>query len=80
MAPDDLSVAEVESTLRESVVIEDYPQTHRYLPDCLVLMYGANRQPIHAVVALNGTQEYILIVTVYRPNPKEWESDWRTRK
>jgi hypothetical protein len=29
---------------------------------------------------MNERQDYILIVTVYQPDSKEWQNDWRTRK
>jgi hypothetical protein len=80
LASDKLSVADVEDALQDAIVIEDYPHSHRYLLDCLVLMFSHDGDAIHAVVALNETDDYILTVTVYRPNPKEWQDDRRTRK
>jgi len=80
LAEDRLTVSEVERALSQATVLEDYIQTNRYLPDCLVLAFSQNSEPIHAVIAVNEAQDYILVVTVYRPNLKEWESDWRTRK
>ncbi len=79
ITPEHLSVDEVEHALEDAIVIEDYPHAHRFLPDCLVLTFSG-QQPIHVVVALNAPQDYILIVTVYRPNQEEWQDDWRTRK
>jgi hypothetical protein len=40
----------------------------------------STQEPIHVVVALNESLEYILIVTIYRPTSEEWHNDWRTRK
>ena len=80
IVPEDLSVDDVESALEDSAVIEDYPHAHRFLPDCLVLAFVQSQEPIHVVVALNEPKDYILIVTVYRPNQEEWQNDWRTRK
>ena len=80
MIPEGLSVGEVEVALQSGEVIEDYAHAHRYLPDCLVLMYRTKDEPIHAVVAINEPREYILMVTVYHPNTQEWQNDWRTRK
>jgi hypothetical protein len=80
LAPDALSVAQVELGLKDCVIIEEYQHTHRYLPDCLVLTFLSPQEPLHIVVAVNVAQEYILIVTVYRPTHEEWQDDWRTRR
>jgi hypothetical protein len=80
LTPDELIVAEVELALQQAEVIEDYPHAHRYLPDCLVLAFSVEREPIHAVVATNEPKDYALVVTVYRPTAQEWQNDWRTRR
>jgi hypothetical protein len=59
--------------------VEPYTPIHRYLPDCLVLVFVSNL-PIHCVIAINELQDYILVVTMYQPTEKEWHNDWRTRK
>ncbi len=70
----------VEAALVSCQVIEDYPRHHRPLPDCLVLSWLVEGRPIHAVVAIDETQERLFVVTVYQPSPEEWNDDWRTRK
>lgn len=80
LASEPWTVSQVEFALRRAEVIEDYPHAHRHLPDCLVLSFGLTGEPVHVVVALNESKEYILIVTVYCPNEQEWKNDWRTRK
>ena len=75
-----MSVGDLETALRQAEVIEVYPHLRRYLPDCLALAFIAPDLPVHCVVALNREQDYILIVTVYRPTTEEWKDDWRTRK
>lgn len=80
LTPEGLSVPEVEQALQYAQVIEDYPHAHRYLPDCLAMAFIAPGEPVHVVVALNDTENYILVVTVYRPTSQEWHNDWRTRK
>jgi hypothetical protein len=77
---DGLTRAQVERALQSCEIIEDYPTVHRPLPDCLVLGWLSIEEPIHAVVAIDERQERIFIVTVYRPDMKEWKNDWRTRK
>lgn len=80
LATESLSVRDVEVALQRAEVIEDYPHLHRFLPDCLTLSFDHAGQPLHSVVAVNQSRDYILIVTVYRPTAEEWENDWRTRK
>ncbi len=80
LAAEPVTVEEVETALRQAEVIERYPSQHRYLPDCLTLIFVTSEMPLHCVVALDQIQDYILIVTVYQPNAEEWENDCRTRK
>ena len=70
----------VEKSLVDAELIEDYPTQHRPLPDCLVLGQLNPGEPLHAVVAVDEANDRLFIVTVYKPNPEEWENDWRTRK
>ncbi|ETX05941.1 MAG: hypothetical protein ETSY2_20075 [Candidatus Entotheonella gemina] len=80
MIQDQLTRSEVETALADCEIIEDYPTTHRSLPDCLVLGRLPNTQPLHAVAAIDEARDRIFVVTIYRPSPKRWEHDWRTRK
>lgn len=80
IVPEGLSVGDLEGALQEAEIIEDYAHAHRYLPDCLLLVFKTIDEPIHAVVAINEPGDYILVVTVYRPTAQEWLDDWRTRK
>lgn len=80
LAMEDWTRDQVENALRRCQVVEDYPASHRPLPDCLVLSWLADDVPIHAVIALDEDRGRILIVTVYRPSEEEWEDDWKTRR
>ena len=80
MVADRLSRSAVEAALTGALVIEDYPTRARPLPDCLLLGHLTDGEPVHAVVAIDLELDRILIVTVYRPGPEEWEDDWRTRR
>jgi hypothetical protein len=71
---------EVEAALAGCEVIEDYPAIHRPLPDCLVMGQLTTGDLLHAVVAIDGTNDRLFIVTVYKPSSEEWTDDWRTRK
>jgi hypothetical protein len=56
-------------------IVEAYP-ADRYLPSYLVL--GAQRFHIHFATDVEG--DNVRIVTVYRPDADEWESDLKTRR
>jgi hypothetical protein len=70
---------EVENSLKECIIIEDYPMEGRPLPDCLVLGFIGS-DPVHSVIAIDRDFDRILIVTVYRPSAERWEDDWKRRK
>lgn len=70
----------METALQRAQIIEEYAHHHRYLPDCLVLAFLFDDAPLHCVIGINQAQDYILIVTIYRPSIEEWNDDWRTRK
>lgn len=70
----------VEAALQDSQVIEDYLPAHRPLPDCLVFATLSEGRPIHAVVAIDESNDRIFMVTVYIPTEDRWEDDWQTRK
>lgn len=77
---DGLTRQDVESILVDAELIEDYPTTHRPLPDCLVLGFLSGNRPLHAVVAVDSMKERIFIVTVYIPTEERWTNDWHSRK
>jgi hypothetical protein len=72
-----ISADDIEEAIRHGAIVEDYPDDPRG-PSCLILG-RSGRRPLHVVCGrLEG--ERILILTAYEPDPKEWESDWRTRR
>ena len=73
------------SMVTESVdsyqIIEQYPQsqTSRYLPSCLV--YAEHHgEAIHILVALDREGDIVRVITVYRPDPAQWEAGFMRRK
>jgi hypothetical protein len=80
MLNDELTRPEVETTLVDGEIIEDYPPKHRRLPDCLVLGILETNNPLHSVVAVDEPNDRIFMVTVYKPSPERWKNDWKTRK
>lgn len=80
MVKDALSRSDVEAALEKCQLIESYPTGHRPLPDCLVLGKLANGTAIHAMVAIDETNDRIFMITVYLPTKDRWEDDWQTRR
>ena len=56
-------------------IIEEYPQDYPY-PSCLLL--HVLEKPLHVVCGAGDGQ--LWIITVYRPDPSQWETDFATRK
>jgi hypothetical protein len=80
LALEDLARQAVEEALREGEIIEDYPPAHRPLPDCLILAHLSAGEPLHAVLAVDEPNDRLFVVTVYRPDPRRWTDDRRTRR
>ena len=59
-------------------IVESYPED-KYLPSYLVwATSGAG--PFHVLFAADVDRDNVRIVTGYRPNADEWESDLKSRK
>jgi len=69
---------DVDLVLSQGEVIEDYPGDFPY-PSCLVLGWCGSR-PIHVVVATNSSDNELIIITVYEPDPSLWEAGFKRRK
>jgi hypothetical protein len=59
-------------------IIEDYPADKPY-PSCLVYGETFSEEPVHSVWAYNPENQWVVLITVYRPDPKSW-IDWRRRR
>ena len=73
-----LSQGDVRQVLERGEVIQEYPDDQPY-PSWLVLGWSGSR-PIHVVAADNRDDMETVVITVYEPNPAQWEPDVRTRK
>lgn len=73
-----ISVSDVEAALDSMETIEEYPDDQP-LPSKLILGRAGGRA-IHVVLADDLTVNERIIITVYEPDPSQWESDLRTRK
>ena len=61
-------------------LIEEYADDHP-LPSALLFGITLARRVIHAVVAIDPTDDGMLwVVTVYEPDQINWNSDYKTRR
>jgi len=73
-----ISYAEVQNVLNTGETVEGYPDDTPY-PSRLILGWEGSR-PIHIVVADNQDDQVSIVITVYEPDPEEWEADFKRRK
>lgn len=76
---EELRKKEVEDSLKECIIIEDYTMEGRPLPGCLVLGFIGSI-PVHSVIAIDSDLDRIFIITVYKPSTERWKDDWSRRK
>lgn len=73
-----IAIEDVESALEDGQTIEDYPDDFPY-PSRLICGFSGAR-PLHVVVADNENANERIIITVYEPNPSEWDENFTKRK
>lgn len=61
---------EIEEAIENGEVIEDYPDD-KYSPSCLIYGQTNSGKILHVLVSY---PEITKIITVYEPNPDEWEA------
>ena len=71
-----ITMAEVTAVVMLGEIIEDYLDDARG-HSCLILGFGQERRAIH--VACAPKDEYLAIITAYRPDPDQWTPDFRGR-
>ncbi len=68
----------VKRVLQAGEVIEDYSDE---MPNAGGVMLGKRgRRPLHVVMSENSRENEVVIITVYEPDPAQWNSDFKTRK
>ena len=72
-----ISEKEVRDVIEKGDIIASYPDDTPY-PSRLMLGWSQTR-PLHVVTAENRVQQQEIIITVYEPNPKEWDPTYRRR-
>jgi len=73
-----ISDGEVGEAMESPELLEDYPDDRPY-PSCLLLGFTKAGRPLHLVAAYDEATPKIVVVTVYHPDPDQWE-DYRRRK
>ena len=73
-----VSSDDVRHVLETGVIIENYPDDQPY-PSWLVMGWCGER-PLHIVAADNPETHETIVITVYEPDPDQWESGFTRRK
>ena len=78
MAQRGVSEEDVMQVLLTGETIQVYASDTPY-PSELILGW-CNKRALHVVVATDTTRRRKIIVTVYEPNPDQWDADFRGKK
>ena len=80
LAADGIFLKDVMFGIKEGVVIHEYPDYAKG-PCVLVLQRTRSGEPIHVVWGIpKGRENPAVLVTVYSPDPLQWEADLLRRK
>ncbi len=73
-----VSPADVRTIIDDGEIVRDYPDDQP-LPSRLLLGQAGGRV-LHVVVAFEVQTGMCKVVTVYRPDPPLWQTDFKTRR
>ena len=73
-----IRVQEVREAITNGQVIEDYPED-KYGSSCLICGSTKAKRPVH-VQCSYPSRPIIKIITVYEPNPQQWNEDLTQRR
>ena len=73
-----ISAEDIHRVMDSGEVIEEYPEDDPY-PSRLMLGWIGSR-PLHVAAADNRDDLETVVITVYDPDPAQWEPDFRTRR
>jgi hypothetical protein len=80
IAADGLYARDALESIADALVVEDYPDYPKG-PCVLVLQKDRTGEPIHVVWGIpKGKSTPAVLVTAYRPDPRQWEPDFIRRK
>ena len=72
-----INPGDVRLVIERGEVIEDYASDLPY-PSRLILGWS-DRRPIHVVAAYDAAAQTEIVVTVYEPDPAQWDRAFRRR-
>jgi hypothetical protein len=72
-----IGTRDVRLVLTKGEVIEDYPDDRRG-HSCLMMGFDKEKRPVHILCA--PRDDYLAVITAYRPSRLEWDNDFKTRK
>jgi hypothetical protein len=72
-----IGTRDVKRIIAKGEVVEDYTDDARG-HSCLMMGFDEEGMPIHVLCA--PRDEYLAIITAYRPSRLEWDKDFKTRK
>jgi hypothetical protein len=72
---DGLTAEDLEDTVTEGEIIEDYGVRALFLN-----LTKDDRLPCRVVLEYRPSAQEAVIITAYMPDAKEWESNWKRRK
>lgn len=73
-----VSDVDVRGAVENGEVIEDYPDDIPY-PSQLILAHISGR-PLHVVIARNADADEVIVITVYEPDPEQWDDEFKRRQ
>jgi hypothetical protein len=73
-----ITEADIRRLLDGGEVIQEYPDDQPYASRLLLGRQGS--RPIHVVVADNLDDQETIVITVYEPDPAQWERDFRRKR
>ncbi len=73
-----ISAEDIRCVLDSGELIEKYPEDGPY-PSRLMLGWIGSR-PLHVAAADNRDDLETVVITVYEPDPAQWEPDFRKRR
>lgn len=80
LAEDSILMKDVMHGVEKGIIVEDYPNYFKG-PCVLVFQKDLQKKPIHIVWGVSkGTSSPAVVVTGYRPDPKQWSEDFLRRK
>lgn len=68
---DDLNFEDIFFSACGGEIIENYPAEIPH-PRCLISGEAPNGQPVHSVWAYDQKIGVVILITVYRPDPRRW--------